>query len=202
MEIRCTRGKAPKDWSLCLPDVGAFSGYHCAPWIGGPNTAWWTGCIALNCVNGQPRYVECRMPWIVGYANIERLGNGMIAGIGGIVASRAGAIHSGQTRKVIQARNARDGNGQCVEQNLSSGHGLSRRRLGPVPSQICPGTLKSKRRRIERSSGRVQSKWIVDADVKRLRTQWRWAARSPSRGQITGSIVPRLRRKERSLETQ
>jgi hypothetical protein len=22
MEIRCTRGEAPKDWSLCLPDVG------------------------------------------------------------------------------------------------------------------------------------------------------------------------------------
>src|SRR5690348_8903036 len=122
----------------------------------------------------------------------------MIAGIRRVMTSGARSIDGLQPRQVVQTRDTSYGDRKLIEECFSARNRLS---YSSVLSRcLRPALIGTKYQRVERCPGWICSKYIVDAEIKRLRRQTlRTTGRSLGR-EIAGLPIIGLCRIQRALE--
>src|SRR6185369_9295264 len=166
VKIRCAGGKPPQDGTFQFADIAALACHHGASNICDLQPR---SISASDRVNGQAGSIEGRDCRIIGRANLNRQRQRMIAGIRRVMTSGARSLDGLQPRQIIQTRNTSDDDGELIEECFSARNRLPISSI--LPGCIRPALIGTKYQRVERCPGWICSKYIVAAEIKRLRRQ-------------------------------
>ena len=205
MEVRRPRRQRAQRRSLEAADVLPLAGHQRPARIGGLRDR--AGRLVSQ---GVERHVR-RSPARVGQADVERQRHRVVAGVGRVVAGRAGALDHRHAEVVVQAGDAGDGDRLAVEQRLAARDRLARdgdTTAAPFAVTVLrvfdvglPALVERHRVRVERGVAAVVAhQRVVDAEIRDGTGQERRAAVRAVHVQPAGVVVLLLRRMEAELE--
>jgi len=160
VEIGGSPRKRAQDWALEARNVFPFAGDQRSTGVGRLY-----GLARADALERVERHVR-GTPRSVGQTDVERRRNRVVAGLGGIVASRAMAVEDRYSEVVVDALHAGDGDGLVVEDVLPAGDRAARG-LRPAPRKIAPRVVRVEDRGRERRRSRVvAADHVVDAEIE------------------------------------